>query len=90
MSQFLHPSVRSVRSLLLILCLKLLRLPQLAGLNLPHKWGPKNRRECLPRCVVLLRGMLKSAFLRLYPLGVLRCSVLAFETSAFKINLFAI
>ena len=49
MSQFLHPSVRSVRSLLLILRLKLLRLdlPRSAGLSLPHKWGPKKRSEYL-------------------------------------------
>ena len=48
MSQFLPPSVRSVRYLLLILRLKLLRLdlPRSAGLSLPHKWGPKKRSEC--------------------------------------------
>ena len=54
MSQFLHPFVWSVRSLLLILRLKLLRLdlPRSAGLSLLHKWGPKKRSECLPWCVL--------------------------------------
>ena len=47
MSQFSHSSLRSVKSFVLILCLKLFRLHFLRseGLNFPYRRGPKKKNQ---------------------------------------------
>ena len=57
--------------MLLLLFLNVIKLGFSLSLfpNLFQRWDPKYRRDCFPYCTVRKRGILKSAFLRLYRFG---------------------